>query len=75
MQKEINVDCNITISDNNAALREFLRVRNPQQQHSDTLESYLIKPIQRIVRYPLLLRQLKDLTDPLSDEHRKLEGW
>ena len=28
-------------------------------QHSTALESYLIKPIQRILKYPLLLTQLK----------------
>ena len=58
--------------DNNVPLREFLRARNPKQQHSSTMESYLIKPIQRILKYPLLLRQMKDLTDPQTDEHRHL---
>ncbi|XP_074662751.1 protein still life, isoforms C/SIF type 2-like isoform X1 [Tubulanus polymorphus] len=52
----------------NALLRDFLRARNPKQQHSATLESYLIKPIQRILKYPLLLQQLKHLTSPESDE-------
>ena len=28
------------------ALQEFLHARNPKNQHSGTLESYLIKPIQ-----------------------------
>ena len=48
------------------ALQEFLQSRNPRQQHSSTLESYLIKPIQRILKYPLLLQQLRSLTDPSS---------
>ena len=30
----------------NDALEEFLNARNPKQQHSSKLESYLIKPIQ-----------------------------
>ena len=48
--------------------------RNPRQQHSATLESYLIKPIQRILKYPLLLQQMKVLTEGGSDEHRHLGG-
>ncbi|GIY16503.1 protein still life, isoform SIF type 1 [Caerostris extrusa] len=50
----------------NSALLEFLQSRNPKGQHSFSLESYLIKPIQRILKYPLLLQQLKHLTDPNS---------
>ena len=45
----------------NQALQEFLLSCNPKQQHSTALESYLIKPIQRILKYPLLLTQLKVL--------------
>jgi T-lymphoma invasion and metastasis-inducing protein 1 len=56
----------------NQALQEFLAARNPKQQHSSTLESYLIKPIQRILKYPLLLQQLRNLTDPNTDEHQHL---
>lgn len=58
----------------NQALQEFLAARNPRQQHSSTLESYLIKPIQRILKYPLLLQQLRNLTDPNCDEHQHLVG-
>lgn len=61
-------------SDGNAALQEFLRSCNPRQQHSVTLESYLIKPIQRILKYPLLLGQLVDLTEPRTEEHQYLTG-
>lgn len=46
--------------------------KNPRQEHSSTLESYLIKPIQRILKYPLLLQQLKNLTDPYVEEHHHL---
>ena len=56
----------------NQALQEFLLSKNPKQEHSSTLESYLIKPIQRILKYPLLLLQLKNLTDPYAEEHQHL---
>uniref|UniRef100_A0A3Q2ZKT1 TIAM Rac1 associated GEF 1 n=1 Tax=Hippocampus comes TaxID=109280 RepID=A0A3Q2ZKT1_HIPCM len=46
--------------------KAFLDERNPKQQHSSTLESYLIKPIQRVLKYPLLLRELYSLTDQVS---------
>ncbi|KAG5897522.1 hypothetical protein JTB14_030018 [Gonioctena quinquepunctata] len=59
-------------NEGNQALQEFLSARNPKQQHSSTLESYLIKPIQRILKYPLLLQQLRNLTDSSSDEHQHL---
>ncbi len=39
------------------AFKEFLEARNPTKQHSSTLESYLIKPVQRVLKYPLLLRE------------------
>lgn len=55
-------------------MQEFLAARNPKQQHSSTLESYLIKPIQRILKYPLLLQQLRNLTDVNSEEHLHLVG-
>ncbi|KAJ8280115.1 hypothetical protein GJAV_G00050710 [Gymnothorax javanicus] len=53
--------------------KAFLDARNPKQQHSSTLESYLIKPIQRVLKYPLLLRELYTLTDPDSEEHYHLD--
>lgn len=54
--------------------KAFLAERNPRQQHSSTLESYLIKPIQRVLKYPLLLRELHSLTHPDSEEHYHLDG-
>ena len=45
----------------NYPFQEFLASCNPNQQQAHTLESYLIKPIQRILKYPLLLQQLKSL--------------
>lgn len=47
-------------------------VQNRKGTHSFSLESYLIKPIQRILKYPLLLQQLKQLTDPVTEEHQHL---
>lgn len=58
----------------NQELQEFLASRNPKQQHSSTLESYLIKPIQRILKYPLLLTQLRNSTDTRCEEHLHLAG-
>ncbi|XP_061751525.1 rho guanine nucleotide exchange factor TIAM2 [Nerophis ophidion] len=51
------------------AFKEFLDARNSTKQHSSTLESYLIKPVQRVLKYPLLLRELVSLTDANSEEH------
>ena len=56
------------------AFKEFLDARNPTKQHSSTLESYLIKPVQRVLKYPLLLRELVSLTDVESEEHYHLNG-
>lgn len=56
------------------AFKAFLDAQNPRQQHSSTLESYLIKPIQRVLKYPLLLRELFALTDAESEEHYHLDG-
>ncbi|XP_004406352.1 PREDICTED: T-lymphoma invasion and metastasis-inducing protein 1 isoform X1 [Odobenus rosmarus divergens] len=55
------------------AFKAFLDAQNPKQQHSATLESYLIKPIQRILKYPLLLKELFALTDAESEEHYHLD--
>ncbi|XP_034713997.1 T-lymphoma invasion and metastasis-inducing protein 2 isoform X2 [Etheostoma cragini] len=54
------------------AFKEFLDARNPTKQHSSTLESYLIKPVQRVLKYPLLLRELVSLTNADSEEHYHL---
>lgn len=56
------------------AFKHFLEERNPTNQHSSSLESYLIKPVQRVLKYPLLLRELVSLTDPESPEHTHLTG-
>nr|XP_040016089.1 T-lymphoma invasion and metastasis-inducing protein 2-like [Gasterosteus aculeatus aculeatus] len=54
------------------AFKFFLETRNPTNQHSSSLESYLIKPVQRVLKYPLLLRELVSLTEPESPEHTHL---
>ncbi|KAM9665333.1 rho guanine nucleotide exchange factor TIAM2 isoform 2-T2 [Trichechus inunguis] len=54
------------------AFKAFLDTRNPTKQHSSTLESYLIKPVQRVLKYPLLLKELVSLTDRESEEHYHL---
>ncbi|XP_074393796.1 rho guanine nucleotide exchange factor TIAM2 isoform X3 [Zonotrichia albicollis] len=55
-----------------SAFKTFLDARNPTKQHSSTLESYLIKPVQRVLKYPLLLKELVSLTDNESEEHYHL---
>nr|XP_014686978.1 rho guanine nucleotide exchange factor TIAM2 isoform X5 [Equus asinus]XP_044617720.1 rho guanine nucleotide exchange factor TIAM2 isoform X5 [Equus asinus] len=54
------------------AFKAFLDARNPTKQHSSTLESFLIKPVQRVLKYPLLLKELVSLTDHESEEHYHL---
>ena len=48
----------LDIHQNNRHLKDFLVARNPRHQHSLSFESYLIKPVQRILKYPLLLQQM-----------------
>uniref|UniRef100_I3M6W2 TIAM Rac1 associated GEF 1 n=1 Tax=Ictidomys tridecemlineatus TaxID=43179 RepID=I3M6W2_ICTTR len=61
------------VTKTDTAFKAFLDIQNPRQQHSSTLESYLIKPIQRILKYPLLLKELFALTDADSEEHYHLD--
>ncbi|KAK2715335.1 protein still life, isoform SIF type 1-like isoform X2 [Artemia franciscana] len=56
-----------------SALQAFLAARNPGHQHSSTLESHLIRPIQRVLHYPLLLTQLKTLTMAGTEEYKKID--
>ncbi|KAJ0061392.1 hypothetical protein NL108_018095 [Boleophthalmus pectinirostris] len=54
------------------AFKLFLETRNPTNQHSASLESFLIKPVQRVLKYPLLLRELVSLTEERTPEHAHL---
>lgn len=73
--RSILIPCVCVISaKTDQAFKEFLDARNPTKQHSSTLESYLIKPVQRVLKYPLLLRELVSLTDGDSEEHYHLTG-
>ena len=58
----------------NEALQSHLKSCNIENQHSATFESYLIKPVQRILRYPLFLQQIKTLTAPNTAENVQISG-
>lgn len=45
-------------NNDNHNLQAWLDARNPRQEQSATLASYLIKPVQRILKYPLLMKQM-----------------
>uniref|UniRef100_A0A915KZ85 DH domain-containing protein n=1 Tax=Romanomermis culicivorax TaxID=13658 RepID=A0A915KZ85_ROMCU len=47
--------------DQNLVLQKFLHSLNIKREHSETFESYLIKPVQRILRYPLFLKEISSL--------------
>ncbi|UJR25261.1 hypothetical protein I4U23_006613 [Adineta vaga] len=64
----------LDLHQNNQHLKEFLAARNPRHQHSSSFESYLIKPVQRILKYPLLLQQMSiysTITDDTSSNETK----
>ena len=43
---------------NNETIKNFFSACNPSGQHALSFESYLIKPVQRLVKYPLFLQQM-----------------
>lgn len=61
----------LDIHQNNQHLKEFLAARNPRHQHSSSFESYLIKPVQRILKYPLLLQQMSIYSNSNENEQLK----
>ncbi|KAL1691657.1 hypothetical protein GGG16DRAFT_91161 [Schizophyllum commune] len=64
-----------TLREGNPQLAEHLqRLRDtePACRNLD-LSSYLLSPMQRITRYPLLLRQVLHYTEPNTDEHRSID--
>ena len=48
----------------NTQLQVYLDARNPSGELSHAVQSYLIKPVQRILKYPLLLRELTSVDCP-----------
>eukprot|EP00127_Corallochytrium_limacisporum_P007106 Clim_evm25s242 gene=Clim_evmTU25s242 len=56
----------------NEEFQEFLEARNPKKEMSASLDSYLIKPVQRILKYPLLLRELIKYTEEDADDMQDL---
>ncbi|XP_033124075.1 protein still life, isoform SIF type 1-like isoform X2 [Anneissia japonica] len=56
----------------NAPLMAFLDARNPKHQHSASLASYLIKPIQRVLKYPLLIMEMRSSIEKESEEYKNL---
>lgn len=63
----------LDLHQNNQHLKEFLAARNPRHQHSLSFESYLIKPVQRILKYPLLLQQMFIyLNENENDSHEQV---
>uniref|UniRef100_K1PMS6 Protein still life, isoform SIF type 1 n=1 Tax=Magallana gigas TaxID=29159 RepID=K1PMS6_MAGGI len=59
-------------SGENEPLRHFLESKNETKEHCNSLESFIIQPIQRILKYPLFLRQMAGLTLEKSEEHRHI---
>ena len=63
----------LDLHQNNQHLKDFLAARNPRHQHSSSFESYLIKPVQRILKYPLLLQQMSIYSNNQNHEDSPLE--
>ena len=49
----------IAANERNEPMRDFFAARNPSKQMSTAFVSYLIKPVQRVLKYPLILRELR----------------
>ena len=60
------------MADEKTALYGWLQKR-ASGQIAQSLESYLIRPIQRVLKYPLLLSQMKALCAKGSVNFNKLE--
>ena len=61
-----------SVPEKSEELEKFLSGCNAEKQHSRTLESFLIKPVQRVLRYPLFLSQMKTLTGTATAEHAQI---
>jgi len=57
----------------NPALEELLdRIKQEEQSEKLNLESFLIKPLQRVTKYPLLLKSLMENTSSDHPDHKNL---
>ncbi|KJE90385.1 hypothetical protein CAOG_01704 [Capsaspora owczarzaki ATCC 30864] len=61
------------LHDGDQNLADFLAQCNPSNEQSLKLDSFLIKPIQRILKYPLLMRELLKFSN-MDDENSKPSG-
>jgi T-lymphoma invasion and metastasis-inducing protein 2 len=59
-------------NNNSDSFKKFLLQQNQSGEHSTSIESYLIKPIQRLLKYPLLLKQMTEFIDIDSNEFYQL---
>lgn len=66
--KTLYTDCN-----SNHKLIEFLTT-SCKGEHASSLESYLIRPIQKILQYPLLIQQICSSSLPESIEREQLNN-
>ncbi|XP_062609728.1 rho guanine nucleotide exchange factor TIAM1-like [Saccostrea cucullata] len=57
-------------AEENERLRHFLDNQNKTGEHSQSLESFIILPIQRVLKYPLFLKQMSSLVAEGSDENK-----
>jgi len=60
------------MAEEKTALNDWLQKRS-SGQISQSLESYLIRPIQRVLKYPQFLTQMRALCTKGTINHNKLE--
>ncbi|KAH8919349.1 Dbl homology domain-containing protein [Atractiella rhizophila] len=59
------------VEDESSDFGEFVRIQsNSPECGSMTLTSFLLKPVQRLMKYPLFFKQLCELTPPSHPDHR-----
>mmetsp|Transcript_28581 Transcript_28581/g.71862 ORF Transcript_28581/g.71862 Transcript_28581/m.71862 type:complete len:1264 (+) Transcript_28581:372-4163(+) len=58
----------------NSQFSEFIEERRKEPRAKQGLESFLIKPVQRICRYPLLLKEALKHTDARHADMARLQG-
>ena len=57
------------LQQNNETIKDFFAACNPSGQHASSFESYLIKPVQRLVKYPLFLQQMLNYSKKDETNH------